>query len=350
MSLIADSHIGRPQVLASGFDDWDFPRASTGIVLLLEFAAEHEMDPADCLADSGVDEDTLHDPDALVEASQEIAVVRNLIRELGDRPGLGVEVGMRYHLTTYGIYGYALLSSPTMRHAAEVGLRYAALTFAYSQFTAEVDDLGRFVVRMRGHRIPADVRRFLVERDCAATVAEQRQIFAGSEAVQLQQVDIGFPEVSGGPHASFFGVPITYNAASTALYFDGAYLDRPLPHGNPHTAQICIDLCERLLGQRSAGDGVARAVREHLIEHGGVDQGIEHIARQLHMTSRTLRRKLVAEGTTYRRLIDDVRLTIVQEALCKERLSAAELASRLGYSEPSSFIRAFRRWTGDGSP
>jgi AraC-like DNA-binding protein len=130
------------------------------------------------------------------------------------------------------------------------------------------------------------------------------------------------------------------------LYYDEAFLDRPLPHGNPHTAQICVELCERLLSQRGIG-GVAKAVRAQLIENSGVDQGIEHVARQLHMTSRTLRRKLVAEGTAYRRIVDDVHLTIVQDILRKEKLSAAHLAHRLGYAEPSSFIRAFRRWTSD---
>lgn len=346
MTLVAESEVAGPRIIATGFDDWDFPRATTGVVLLVDFAAEHGMSAADCLAGSGIEVATLRDPDLLVEASQEIAVVRNLLRRFGDRPSLGVELGARYHLTTFGIFGYALISSPTMRDVFQVGLRYSSLSFAFSQMTAEVDEFGRFVLRMRGDRIPADVRRCLVERDCAANVVLHRQMFAGSEPIPLQQVDIAFPEIPRAPHAALFGVPVTYDTRSTALYLDGGYVDRALPHGNPHTAEICLELCERILAKRTTG-GVAREVRDQLIENGGVDQGIEHVARGMHMTSRTLRRKLVAEGTNYRRLLDEVRLTIVQDTLRGEKLSAAELAHRLGYSEPSSFIRAFRRWTAE---
>ncbi|MDA3623798.1 AraC family transcriptional regulator [Saccharopolyspora sp. WRP15-2] len=346
MSPVADAEPARPHVIASGFDDWDFPRTTAGLVLLLDFAATRGMSAVACLAGSGIDPDTLHDPDLLVEASQELAVVRNILREVGSPPGLGLEVGSHYHLTTFGIYGYALISSPTVRDMVEVGLRYAALTFAFSRITGEVDELGRFVLRMRGHRIPADVRRFLVERDCAAIVVMHQHMFEGSDPIPLRQVDFGFPEPSGGLPFPDYGVPVRYGAPTTALYLDGDYLDRPMPHGNPHTAQVCRRLCDRLLAQRSAG-GVAKAVREYLIENGGVGPGVEHLARRLHMSSRTLRRKLSAEGTTYRRLIDDVRLTIVQDTMRRETLSAAELAQRFGYAEGSSFVRAFRRWTGE---
>ncbi|MFI5662583.1 AraC family transcriptional regulator [Streptomyces sp. NPDC051684] len=345
MTVSVDTAAAQPEVIAEGFTDWDFPRAASGVVLLLDFAAERGLGAADCLAGSGIDAAALGDPHHLVEASQEIAVVRNLLRGLGDRPGLGIEVGARYHVTTFGLFGYALLSAPTMREVFRCGLRYSALTFGFARHSAVVDAAGDVLHRMDGGRIPADVRRFLVERDCAANIVLGRQVFAGGPAVPLRRVDLAFPEPPGAAHATVLDAPVRYGAGTTALVYDHDFLDSPLPHGNPHTAQICQELCERLVAQRASGSGAARTVRRHLLAGGGPDPGIEHIARRMNITSRTLRRKLAAEGTTYRRLLDDVRLTLVQDGLRHERLSAAELAHRLGYSEPSSFMRAFRRWT-----
>lgn len=341
----------RPETLAKGSAEWDFPRASTGVVLLLNFATDNGVRAAACLANTGIEPSTLCDPYASVEASQEIAVIRNLLNELGNRPALGLEFGARHHLSTYGIYGYALMSSPTVRDVVRTGLRYAPLSGAYSRITAEVNALGQFVMRMQGQHIPADVRQFLVERDCATTIGLHREMFAGAESIPLRHVDMSIPTDSETRYAYYFGAPVSYGHSSTALYFDGSYLDRRLPQGNLHTSKVCTDLCQRLLSQRTADNGVARAVRKHLTESGTVDVGMERVAKQLHMTSRTLRRKLIAEGTTYRRLIDEVRLVIAQDTLCNENnLSASELAHRLGYSEPSSFRRAFRRWTGESWP
>ncbi|MET8471881.1 AraC family transcriptional regulator [Streptomyces sp. NPDC006422] len=343
MTVSVDTAAAQPEVIAEGFTDWDFPRAASGVLPLLAFAAERGLPAADCLAGSGIDETALADPHHLVEAAQELAVVRNLLHGVGDRPGLGLEVGARYHVTTFGLFGYALLSAPTMREAFRDGLRYSALTFGFARHSAVIGASGHVEHRMDGSRVPADVRRFLVERDCAANIVLARQVFTGDPPGPLLRVDLAFPEPR--EPAPALGVPVRYDAATTALVHDAAFLDRPLPYGNPHTAQICRELCERLVAQRAGGSGAARTVRRQLLAGGGPDPGIECVARRMNITSRTLRRKLAAEGTTYRRLLDDVRLTLVQDGLRHERLSAAELAHRLGYSEPSSFMRAFRRWT-----
>src|ERR1043165_3242601 len=122
MTVPVDTAAAQPEVIAEGFTDWDFPRAASGVVLLLDFAAERGLAAADCLAGTGIEAASLGDPHHLVEASQEIAVVRNLLHGLGDRPGLGIEVGSRYHVTTFGLFGYALLSAPTMREVFRYGL------------------------------------------------------------------------------------------------------------------------------------------------------------------------------------------------------------------------------------
>lgn len=76
----------------------------------------------------------------LVEAQQEITVIRNLLARFGDCPGPGTAVGPDYHLTVYGAYGFLLFSSADVREALVNGLRYSCLTFSFSTMTAHHDD------------------------------------------------------------------------------------------------------------------------------------------------------------------------------------------------------------------
>src|SRR6202000_2661164 len=92
-----------------------------------------------CLARTGLREEVLRATNVQVSAKQELTVIGNLVDALGDPPGLGIEAGVRYHLTTYGIWGFALISSPSWRSAIEVGLRHIDLTFAFCRFSARED-------------------------------------------------------------------------------------------------------------------------------------------------------------------------------------------------------------------
>src|SRR5437773_11316119 len=98
-------------VRASG---WDTPRSSASAALLVRFAAENGVPSQRCLRRTGLTQAVLDDPAGEIRARQELAVVRNIVRTLDDPPGLGLEAGSRYHLTTYGIWGFALISSSTL--------------------------------------------------------------------------------------------------------------------------------------------------------------------------------------------------------------------------------------------
>lgn len=331
-------------VVEPGVADWDFPRATTSALLLARFAEQQGVGPSRCLRGTGIDDRMLHDPTALIAAHQEIALVRNLLDALGDSPGLGLAVGAQYHLTAYGIWGFALISSATVGDCVVTGLRYVDLTFAFSVPRGERD--GRqFRLALPDESIPADVRRFLVERDSAAVITIFRDLLGGR--LPLREMRFRFVEpASAEPYRSFFGAPVHFGDRSSAVVFDSALLDLPLPQANEHTAQVCQAQCQELAEHRRSRGGIASVVRERLLRRGGCDGGMEDAARALHVTSRTLRRKLAEEGTSYRGLVDEVRQVLAEDMLSGGVLPIETVATRLGYAEASSFIHAFRRWTG----
>src|ERR1700694_5325526 len=116
--------------------DWDLPRHPASALLLTNLGLEHAIPAETSLRGTHLTSEVLSDPRTIVSADQELRIVRNLVAAVDDPAELSVEAGMRYHLTTHGIWGFAMSSSPNLRAAVEVGLRYVDLTFAFCRITA----------------------------------------------------------------------------------------------------------------------------------------------------------------------------------------------------------------------
>lgn len=327
---------------------WDLPRAPTGALLTTRLAERKGIPAKTCLRGTGLAPEDLSDPAVEVSATQEIAVIANVLRAAGDPPGLGVEAGTLFRLTAYGIWGFALVSSPTLRSAIESGLRFVDLTAALSEISArEVGAETELVLDVRD--LPPEVRRFVLERDSAAIQTIQRDLFASP--LPIGRISFAFPEPP--PEAlrqydEVFGIRPEFGAGETIVAFEADLLDAPLPQANEITATVTLQQCRELLERREARSGVSGRVRDILLGQLSAPPDATEVATELHMSDRTLRHRLAAEGTTFRALLDEVRERLAEELLVKGGMSVAETARRLGYREVSSFSQAFRRWKGMG--
>lgn len=321
---------------------WDHPRTALGVRVMADYAVASGYSREEVLVSTGLLPAELDRRDTLITAGQEIAATRNLLALFKNRPGLGLEVGREFHLTTYGLYGFALLSSPRTVDMMRTALRLMGLTFTFPAFSAEITSDGRFVTHLNGQGVPEDVRRFLVERELGATLNMHSELFGGNSAeIPLLSVHSEFSATHSDP---VLGVPVEFGAPETAIVFEREYLTQALPQACLETARECIAQCERMLSERMDRTGTAAAVQTRLRRLGGREDGIEAAARELHMSERTLRRKLATEGVSYRQIVDEGRAAIAKELLTVQQLTATEAAYRLGFSDLSSFLRAQRRW------
>ncbi|MET8422733.1 AraC family transcriptional regulator [Nocardia sp. NPDC004860] len=336
-------------VQEAGIRDWNFPRGVASVALMVGFAREHGVPAARMLQGSGLNEKQLANPDEQIDAHTELAVIRNLVRELGARPDLGLEVGRRYRITTFGIFGFACVSSPTLGEAISLALRYLELSFTFCIPAARWRP-GEFMARIHDERVPADVRRFLVERDVTAMFQMLSDLMG--HRVELLRADFDFePPPDLRLYTEIYGLTPNFEAEHNVFTMDPAILEQPLPQANEHTWAMCLAQCTELVSRRRARTGIAAEVRELLVPRGGLDgfavpPGIDSVARDLNMSTRTLRRHLDAAGTSYRQLLDEVRRALAEEMLTATPLSVSDVAIRLGYAEASTFIHAFKRWTG----
>lgn len=318
-------------------------RPTTSALLLLDFAAGQGLTPEAVLAGSHWTPAQLAAGPAEITAGEELHLIANVVAALGDRPGLGLEMGLRYHLATYGIWGFALMSAPTLRAAFDMGLRYLDLTYSYlaMRMTQEGDAV---CLTLDASGLPEPLRRFLIERDMAALMVIQRDLFI--HALPPRRIELVVqPPADTGPYQRLFGVLPEFDSPANRVSFDADMLDQPLPQANPMTLQLAETQCRKLLTQRRVRSGMAMQVRDALLRHiGGKLPDIEAIADELHLTSRTLRRRLVSEHTSYRALLDELRQTLAEAMLKTAGMKVAEVASRLGYAEAASFQHARKRW------
>lgn len=319
-------------------------RPCLSALLLLEFAAERGLAPEQALAGTGLDLPALKAVGASIDSRDELALIASVLRQLGNPPGLGLAMGQRYHLTAYGLWGFALLSAPTLRSALETGLRYLDLTYSYLQLRLR-DEGSQTRVIFDASEIPGELRRFLLERDTAALVVIQRELFAAQNHPYVLQFALP-PPADLEPYRRLFGVAPEFNCAETALLLPSAQLDAALPLANPLAAQVCEAQCRQLLAERRSLAGVSAQVRDRLLRgfSGNALPDMEALAAELHLSSRTLRRRLQREGSRYRDLIEEVRQTLAEELLGSTGMKVDEAAARLGYSEAASFLHARKRW------
>ncbi len=319
-------------------------RSPASMKLLTQFGIDQGLSLETCLQGLDIDRALLDDPHAEVEPKLELQLIDNLVRHCPPRPGLGLLTGRSYRLSNFGIWGFAMLSSPTLLAASNIGLRYLGLTYVFHDLVLEEhgEEIHLLLVP---HALPQELRAFVLERDLAAMLHILRELL-GQEP-SLLRVELTLPEPDDASlYHNELGVLPHFGQATNRAVFTRHLLELPLAGANPQAAQICEEQCQRLLAKRSQLSGLAGRVRSLLVEHPGQLPGMEQVAARLHLTTRTLRRHLDAEGHTFRQILEEVRKTLAEEMLATGGLTLEEISERLGYGEASNFFHAFARWNG----
>jgi AraC-like DNA-binding protein len=322
--------------------DVDGPRSAASALLLTRLGVERGVPAEVALAGTGLTLDALRVPGTEVTGRQELAVLRNLQRACPDAD-LALEAGRRYHLTTYGIWGFALASSPTVRDAIAIGSRFVDLSFTFCRLEVEPGG-GELRLYLDDTGVPHDVRPFVVVRDLVGLRTLATELAPGL-ALRRVTLRVGAP-ADPSPYRSVFGVPPEFEAGRNLAAIDAASLDLPLPQADELTAAVTEQQCRTLLERRRARTGVAGRVRDELVRSAADLPNVTQVAARLAMSERTLRRRLAAQGTSFRALADEVREALAEELLTTGRLGVEQVARRLGYAETASFTHAFTRWKG----
>ncbi|MGW0037316.1 AraC family transcriptional regulator [Gordonia sp. NPDC003376] len=313
------------------------------VAVLRRFALGAGMTTEALLEGNSLRQKDLEDPDFLVTTSQEMGMIRMLTRVIG-RPGVGLEVGQGYHAGSIGPLGIAMLHCENLGEAVEVAHEFQELIASYYRLDVTISR-GRVAISMPEIIDLGDTREFICEREVAALV----RIISDLAGRHLAPIDAEIAYRAPAHHGLYeqaLGCPVRFGTGAHRLVFDAAVLGDPLPLANPLSRQTYVRDCRvALVRRRGHGSVAQRATQEILYRQQGIPD-LDSMADRLHMSPRTFRRRLHAEGTTYRGVVADVQRSEAIRLLRDTDLPIARIADDVGYGDLPNFYRAFRRWTG----
>lgn len=314
--------------------------------VMINFAGHYGVDRETCLLGTGIAENELQEGEALITRGQEMRLLENIMLALPDVPALGFELGLQYSVSTFGIWGFALRTSRTLRDAMAFATRYLPLSTAYCHVTP-FEDGDHFGVGLDPQPIPRHLRPLLLERDMATALNLFNEL--GLAGIRIAALEFqGPPPEYAARIEELAGWRPNYNRGRNALLVRSEDASRPLPMYDPHLVRMLDDQCRAQL-QRRQVSGVSGQVRQQLLGELGLVASLEDVASALAMSSRSLRRKLDQEGTSFRTLVEEERRQLALQLLEGSDMKLDELAVHLGYTDTASFTRAIRRWTGQSA-
>lgn len=316
--------------------------------LLVEILAERGIGSGQLLAGVPIDPAVLQQPEMRMSAYQWTLLAMNGIRLSGD-PGLGYEFGLRMRPTAHGFLGYATMSCTSMLEAIELTIRFVQARQRNFVMNLRRDgDYSAIEVREK-HPIPV-LRSFFLE-NILIGLARGACTILGRELHDFDDAEIWFDWPEPPYHAGYRErLPrIRFDRPSNLLRFPNRYLSLKPVMADPNASRQAVALCERELTLAGGlQDHIPLRVCAHLsFLDGGGYPGVDAIAARMHLSGRSLKRKLQAEGSSYLALLEEVRQRDAHQFLNQPELKVQEIAVRLGYTNPANFTRAFRRWTGE---
>ncbi|WP_456417245.1 AraC family transcriptional regulator [Thiolapillus sp.] len=310
--------------------------------LTFQTARSYGVDTDLLMKEYGIDAKLVTDPNARFRMEQ-IDALYDRIAELIDDPNFGLKAVQFWHPSQMGALGYAWLTSDTLRAAFK----------RYARFSKVVSDAVRLEIKETDDELSLDFhylqkqssQKFRID-GALATLMAMTRANAGSD-FHPKAVSFTFEEPEDtGPYYALFQSPVSFNSPTNRFTITLEEADAPRSCSNIHLAQLHDQFMLEYVAQLDKENIIERvkvAITEELAS-GNISDAL--IAKKLFLTERTLQRRLQENGTTFKKLLTEVRIDLADNYIRDSKLSLNEISFLLGFSELSSFSRAFKNWTG----
>ncbi len=310
---------------------------------LIDVALKQGAELSQLLANTGITEAMLADPDARISYLTFGFLTFNALNATGN-PALGIDFGKRIHPANMGFVGLAVISARTAEEALRIGLRFGPVLAPAWSLTLDLE--GDEAVFRATPVLPLGPMHVFGTEALLVAVYEMSAFVLGERPpLRRVAVDYGAPAYADR-YAEISGVPFTFDQTTIEARFDQSLLSRPLRGADPVTRELALRYCETELSKLPSHDGLVQCVRAMLTLRPGQYADMQAIASALHTSTRTLRRELSRLDTSYQALLDAARREHTLAALSSDTAPLLELPSRLGFSDERALRRAVLRWTG----
>lgn len=310
-----------------------------GVVATL---AGQGLDAGALLDKAGIDPASLDDPHARI-VTEKVSALWQYAALASGNPAIGLADPHSPKPANFDVIGFAMMSCPDLRSALERLARYLRIVSDAAHIILQERDDGSLMMRFElfGGAVPMPRQR--IEFDLITFLGFFRWLCA--HKISPQAVELAWPRPANTiPYEEAFLGPVVFDAGCNGIVFAKADLDRAIPTSNPVIEALHDTYVQERLAMMDL-QSIAYKVRALIIRDlPAGEPRREQIATALHLSERTLQRRLAAESTSFNQLLDETRCDLAQQYLAKPLLSLAEVAYLLGFADQSNFFRACRRW------
>src|ERR1041385_1797299 len=295
------------------------------------------------IQNAGLKKAEFANPDTRIPVRLALELLRVSIEKSSD-PALGLHAGELIEPGDLDVVEYAARHCATAREAILCAARLIRLLDEglEVELIEERDSAMWRFSRRGGAPQPTGVSEFII----ASNLVVARRV-SGAPVVPREVRFVHEGATTRAEYDRFFGCPISLGQEADELVLVRADLDAPLPLADPDLRAAFEQHGQELLAALPTAESIGAKVRKLTIAAlSEGDVGMESIAKKLHMSVATLRRRLKEEGTTHSQILDDLRFELAKRYLRRSDLAVSEIAYTLGFSHVNAFHKAFKRWTG----
>ena len=295
------------------------------------------------LAAAGLPPEAL-DPQGPWVPEERLGQLMRAAQQVTGNPAYGMLVSTSLALTRYGPQAMLIIQAPTMRHAVRDTRHFAPMLLEQSELDVREQGAEAWLsLRPLGTTLAGT--RFRTEWLMCLSVQLARR--AGAREADLLEVRFAYPRPAYvAQYEAMFGPRLHFDAAESGVYFPGALLDAPLPGHDRMVYESLRLQVECALAQRLNRVDVVQTLRGRIMAALPRLMAVDEAAQTMEMSGRTLRRHLSARGLGYGELVQQCQRELAERLLREGRVPLKQIADETGFSSPSCFHRAFRRWHG----
>ena len=312
-------------------------------LLLLEVVSRFGISENTLFEPFSFNGEQLADPTVRISLTQANDLFKHAL-ELTGEDSLGYQLGTQMRISVHGFIGYAIMSAPSASDALMLASRFIQIRVPFLKLHFSTMQ-PKALIQLTCDELQLEPLKQEVAMALIIGILTMGKALTGQEI--YAEVECDFPEPKGfEKYRKLINASFSFNKPQLLAYFDKKYLSLPFVNADPISSQIAINQCEAELSAIGERKRIAMRVRDLLMQSTERYPSIEAIAEQLHMSDRTLKRQLAAEGTSYSNVVEDLRHRHAISLLSRSDFSIEQIADELGYSDVGNFTRAFKRWTG----
>lgn len=319
---------------------------SAELFLIKQFMKREGFQPKHWLLGTGLKEEHIKDPETLVSLRQFDIIYHNIFR-ITKRPDVALALGTSLNLSRWGVLSIAMICAQTLGSALETGNRFRSIVRSRFSLTPvfKKDVTEIVIAREDGMSFPLSPS-FSHELLITSMQTMIRSLVKSKDVIK--EVHLSYaPPAHHEHYQNYFDCPFYFNREKSMIVVSNEVMSKPLPTGNPITEQQAISICKmeaERVAQVQKGD-LTWMLRAEISKREGPLPSLDDIADRLHVTPRTLRRKLQEAGTSYRRICHEHQLQLALHYLSDPKLKSTAVAHKCGFKDAASFREAFKRWT-----